>query len=340
MPVSRIDARGALLTRSSQEGPLAVSLTMARDPAGDAWTGSDRRGLTANGQVGTRTVAATATMALDRDTTAGFGFATSGRRLGDLIDGVEGSSGAYLVARAPSDGPGFDGNTGMALALRHRLGRLAIDVTAERGTLPALLKDERISSYTMMGVRATRTLGPLAIGVGVSLLDEGRTVLGARFGSLLGGRGATTQTADLDARLILGRGWSLHGAWRQGWTNTATGGALTQGRLQSAASAFDLGRAGASTRFGLRYAEPLRVTHGGFALAVPTAYDYSTLSATYTLTRLNLSPDGHERDVEASYGVRLWGGWLDTNLYLRTQPGNIALAPNDVGGAVRYGITL
>ncbi|WP_404711071.1 S8 family peptidase [Sphingomonas sp. MMS24-J13] len=331
---------GALVTRNTQEGPLSVSLTMARDLAGEPWAGFGQRGLTANGQIQARTVTATATMAIDRDTIAGFGFATSGRRLGDLIDGGEGSGGAYLVARSPTDGPGFDGNSGMATAFRHRFGRLAIDVTAERGALAALLRGERESAYTMMTMRATRTFGPLALGIGTGLLDEDRTVLGSRFGALLGGRGASTRTAELDARLNLGRGWSLHAARRQGWTSTATGGALVRGRLQSIASAFDIGRTGGATQFGLRYSEPLRVTHGGFGLSVPTGYDYSTLSANYTLTNLNLAPTGHERDLEASYGLQIWGGWLDTNLYLRTQPGNIALAPNDVGGAIRYGINL
>jgi hypothetical protein len=319
---------------------LSVSLTVARDLAGEPWAGFGQRGLTANGQIPARTVTATATMAIDRDTVAGFGFATSGRRLGDLIDGTEGSGGAYLVARSPTDGPGFDGSTGMATAFRHRFGRLAIDVSAERGTLPSLLRGERDSAYTMMTMRATRSFGPLSLGVGAGLLDEDRTVLGSRFGALLGGRGASTGTVEVDARLALGRGWNLHAARRQGWTSTATGGAVVRGQLESIASAFDVGRIGGATRFGLRYSEPLRVTHGGFGLSVPTSYDYSTLSATYTLTSLNLAPTGHERDIEASYGFRLWSGWLDTNLYLRTQPGNIALAPNDVGAAIRYGINL
>jgi hypothetical protein len=329
---------GILVTRSSQSGPLSVSLTVARDDAGEPWVGFGQRGLTANGQRQARTVTATATMAISRDTTAGFGFATSGRRIGDLIDGTNGSGGSFLVARAPADGPGFDGRTDMAMALRHYWAGLTIDATAERGTLPALLQDSRASGYTMTTMRATRAFGPLALGVGVGLLQEVRSVLGARFGALLGGHGAQTRTAELDARLTLGRGWSLHGAWRQGWTRTDTGGALTRGRLESFATAFDIGRGGASTRFGLRYAEPLRVTRGGFALTVPQGYDYVTGLATYALTSLDLAPAGRERDIEASYGIRLGDGWLDTNLYLRTQPGNIALASNDVGGAIRYAI--
>lgn len=332
---------GNLVTRDRRAGPLAVSLTVASDLTEQAWANAGHGGLTSAAPRPARPVAATATLALDRTTSAGFGFATNGRRIGDLIGAADGTGGAFLIARGPSEGPGFDGRGGMAMALRHRIGALAIDVTAERGTLPRLLQDQAIAppAYTLLTTRATRYLGPLALGLGVALLDEDRSVLGARFDGLLGGRGAATRAADADGRLTLGRGWSLHAAWRRGWTWAVAGGALTRGRLRSAASAFDIGRIGARTRLGLRYAEPLRVTGGGFALAVPTGYDYTTLRASYTPTTLDLAPAGRERDVEASYGWRLAGGWIDTNLYWRTQPGNIALAPDDLGAAVRYAVT-
>jgi subtilisin family serine protease len=330
---------GNLITRAQQAGPLAVSLTVARDLAGEPWTGFAQRGLTANGPSQAQTVSAVATMAFGHDMQAGFGFSTSGRRIGDMIGGDSSTGGSFMIARGPAEGPGFDSGSGMAGAFRQRFGRLAIDASAERGTLRALLKDRTASGYTMMNVRATRAFGPLALGIGVGLLDEDRTVLGARFGALLGGRGAVTRTAEMDARLVLGRGWSLHGAWRQGWTSAAAGGALTHGRLESTSSAFDIGRIGARTRFGLRFAQPLRVTGGGFALSVPSGYDYATGLASYTLTSLDLAPAGHERDFEASYGFRLAGGWIDTNLYVRQQPGNIAAAADDMGAALRYGLT-
>ncbi len=329
---------GDLATRRNQAGRLSVSLTVARDAGGDAAIGFGQRGLTANGQHQARTVSASATLALGDGSSAGFGFAASGRRIGELIGGAQDSGDSFLVARGAADGPGFDNRGGMAAAFRHRFGRLAIDTTAERGTLPALLRDRTDPAYTMMNVRATRSFGAFALGIGAGLIDEERSVLGARFGAVLGGRGATTRTADLDARLALGGGWSLHGAWRRGWTSAVAGGALARGRLDSAASAFDLGHVGRNSRFGLRYAEPLRVTGGGFALAVPTGYDYATLSASYTPGRLDLTPAGRERDLEASYGWRLGGGWIDANLYLREQPGNIAAAGDDVGTALRYAV--
>ena len=37
-----------------------------------------------------------------------------------------------------------------------------------------------------------------------------------------------------------------------------------------------LGVLGGSDRLGLRIAQPLRVEHGGFAMMLPTSYDYST----------------------------------------------------------------
>jgi hypothetical protein len=331
---------GDLFTRSHRAGRIGLTMTVARDISGDPSVGLAQRGLTANGQNRSRASSASATIALNDRDSVGLGFATSGRRMGDLIGGgAGGAGGAFLIARTPGEGPGFDTSGGVAAAFRHSFGRLAIDASAERGLLPALLRDHTNPAYVMMNVRATRSVGPLAIGLGAGVLEEQASVLGARFGAALGGRGAQTRTAELDARLALGGGWALHGAWRRGWTRAAAGGVLTRGRLESTATAIDLGHVGRRHRFGLRYAEPLRVTGGGFALSVPTGYDYASLQAAYTLTRLDLTPAGRERDVEASYGLRLGGGWLDTNVYLRRQPGNVVAAGDDMGGAVRYAVS-
>ena len=46
---------------------------------------------------------------------------------------------------------------------------------------------------------------------------------------------------------------------------------------------FDLAKIGVlrrSDRLGFRLAQPLRVEHGGFAMMLPTAYDYATATAT------------------------------------------------------------
>ena len=73
---------------------------------------------------------------------------------------------------------------------------------------------------------------------------------------------------------------------------------------------------------------------------LPTAYDYSTLTATSTLSYLSLTPSGRELDGELSYGSRVLGdnGWFGGNLFLRRQPGHIAAADTDYGAAIRFSL--
>ena len=75
-------------------------------------------------------------------------------------------------------------------------------------------------------------------------------------------------------------------------------------------------------------------------MMLPTSYDYATLSATDTLTRMSLSPSGREVDAEVSYGSWLIGnnGWLGANLFYRRQPGHIASLPDGKGAAVRFSL--
>jgi hypothetical protein len=55
---------------------------------------------------------------------------------------------------------------------------------------------------------------------------------------------------------------------------------------------------------------------------------------------MSLSPSGREVDAELSYGSSLFDGsaWLGGNVYVRRQPGHIASASNDVGGAIRFSL--
>ena len=76
---------------------------------------------------------------------------------------------------------------------------------------------------------------------------------------------------------------------------------------------------------------------GGIDLRLPTAYDYDTLAVSdWTTQRLNLAPVGREVDVEARYARPLWFGALQTNLFLRRDPGNFAALGTDVGAALRW----
>jgi hypothetical protein len=77
-------------------------------------------------------------------------------------------------------------------------------------------------------------------------------------------------------------------------------------------------------------------------MMLPTAFDYSTMTATDSWTTYSLTPSGREIDTELSYGSPLWNGsaWLGGNLYMRRQPGHIAGAANDYGAAIRFTLGL
>ena len=156
--------------------------------------------------------------------------------------------------------------------------------------------------------------------------------------NVLGGGGASTFFLDAEARHDFGPGLSATVAARRGWTDFAAG------NFQTGAYSFDLVQRGVlSSRdsLGFRVSQPLRVERGGFAMMLPTSYDYSTLTATDTLSRLSLRPTGREFDGELSYGRTLIGdnAWLGANLFYRRQPGHIASLPDDKGAAVRFSLS-
>lgn len=255
---------------------------------------------------------------------------------GESTERRSGAAALMLAARAPAEAAGIASDVRMAMALEHRLGDTLLEASVEKGALTPLRRDERERTYGRVSVGARRTLGPVETRVALGLLREISTVLGARLGGVLGGAGARTTFADVDLTLPLSAGWSLRGQWRQGWTQADKGGALSNGTLSSNAFAVDLARIGTQDRFALRIAQPLRVSSSQWKLWLPTSYDVATGTAIYADTPLDLAPRGREIDVEAGYGRLLGPGWLDANLYLRRDPGNIATANTDMGFAVRY----
>jgi hypothetical protein len=111
------------------------------------------------------------------------------------------------------------------------------------------------------------------------------------------------------------------------------------GRLSTDAWAFDLARKDAlfrGDRFAIRVMQPLRVRSGGFDLNLPVSYDYSDGSVGYEQRFFNLAPTGREVDIEAAYGLWLFGGQLSANTFVRRQPGHIQAAGADIGAALRF----
>jgi hypothetical protein len=191
------------------------------------------------------------------------------------------------------------------------------------------------SPYRFTSIGIDRKVGRTMLTANLSRLDESQSLLGGRMSNALGGGGSTSLFLDLDAHHSLGGGWSAGATARRGWTDFASG------KFATAAYSFDLSKLGvlaSNDTVGLRLSQPLRVESGGFAMMLPTGFDYSTGLATDTLTRMSLAPSGRELDAELSYGRSLLGGngWLGGNLFARREPGHIADAGKDVGAAVRF----
>ena len=175
-------------------------------------------------------------------------------------------------------------------------------------------------------------------------LDEQKTLLGAQLGGFAGAGGSQTVFADTGATLDLGKGWSITGAYRQGWTRMAAGGLrLGTDRLVSNAWSFDVSGKNAlmrGDRLAFRIAQPLRVVSGGLNLNLPDSYDYASLTATTANRFLSLAPTGREVAREVSWSVPMAGGNLGTNIYWRTEPGHRLASGDDLGVAIRFALGL
>jgi hypothetical protein len=247
-------------------------------------------------------------------------------------------AGAFLIAKDISGDPGFSARRDGSMALRRDLGPVALTISGETGNVWQDIRTSATGSpYRWTSVAVDRSFGSNWLSAGIGNLNEKQTLLGGRMGNSLGGGGASTMFLDLEARRDIGNGWSASVSGRRGWTSFAGG------QFQSGAYGFDLtklGLFGASDRLGLRLSQPLRIERGGFAMLLPTAYDYGTQTATNSLVTYSLAPSGREVDAELSYGstVLSGGGWIGGNLFMRRQPGHFAAADDDYGAAIRFSL--
>ena len=278
-------------------------------------------------------VAASAIARISDRTAVAFGFSEGAKAMERKLSGAD--SAAFLIARDIAGDPGFAAKRDGSVALRHNLGPIGLTVSAESGSVWQDVRTTATGSpYRWASVMVDRNFGHDWVSAGISRLDEKHSLLGGRVGEAFGGDGrASSLFFDLEGRHEFGSRITASLSARHGWTSFAGG------KFQSGAYAFDVSKWGvfsANDRIGVRIAQPLRIEQGGFALMLPTSYDYSTSSATETLSHFSLSPSGREIDSELSYSRPFAGGWLGTNLYLRRQPGHIAKANADVGAALRY----
>jgi hypothetical protein len=247
-------------------------------------------------------------------------------------------AGAFLIANDIAGTPGFAAKRASSMAVRHRFGGTGITISGETGDVWQEVKTTATGSpYRLATVSVDQSLDRNWLSFGISRLDEKQSLLGGRMSPLLGGGGAATTFLDAEARHNFGGGWTGTLTARRGWTD------FSGGKFQTGAYAFDLAKLRVLSDhdgIGFRLAQPLRIEHGGFAMLLPTSYNYVTQTAADTLSQMSLTPSGRELDAELSYGSTLLGGnaWLGGNLFYRRQPGHIARAADDAGAAIRFSL--
>jgi hypothetical protein len=318
-----------------QAGPVSIAMSVAERPRSAGIIDVNRLGVGPDEARQSRLVAGSAIARLDSKTKAALGFSQGAKAIERQLTDAE--SGAFLIARDISGDPGFQANRGSSLAIRRDLGFAGLTVAAEQGRAWQQHQGfEADRPYNWTSMALDRRFGSSTwASFGISRLDEQRSLLGGRLGGVFGGGGSTSLFLDAEARQSLGDGWTMTLMGRRGWTDFAGG------KFQTGAYAFDLGKYGLlgdRDRLGLRIAQPLRVETGGIAMMLPASYDYATESETVTLERLSFTPSGREIDAELSYSTALGRGWLGANFYARRQPGHIASADPDMGGAIRYSL--
>jgi hypothetical protein len=334
-PLSR-SLQNDVRVAGGEAGPLSIAMTVReRHDLADGYA-LERLGIGPDDLRKSRLIAGSAVARLDKQTAIAFGFAEGAKAMERRLTGA--NSGAFLIASDISGNPGFQARRNSSVALRHQFGGTGVTFSGETGNVWQDVRTTATgSAYRYASIAADRSFGRNWLSVGVSRLEEKQSLLGGRMAGILGGGGANTTFLDAEARRNFGDGWSSTLTARRGWTDFAGG------KFQTDAYAFDLAKLGILSNrdsIGLRIAQPLRVEHGGFAMMLPTAYDYATGIATDSLSRMSLTPSGRELDAEFSYGSTLLDGnaWVGGNLFYRRQPGHIANSPDDMGAAIRFSL--
>ncbi|HXC75338.1 MAG TPA: S8 family serine peptidase, partial [Sphingomicrobium sp.] len=326
--------QGDVRVAGAAAGPISVAMTVSERHDLKQGFAMNPLGIGPEDARKARLIAGSAVARLDRNTAVAFGFAEGAKAMERRLNGAE--AGAFLIAKDVAGDPGFAAKRNGSVAFRHQFGGTGVTFSGETGEVWQETRTSATGSpYRYTSVAVDRTFGSNRLSAGISRLEEKQTLLGGRMSGVLGGGGANTTFLDLEARRDFGGGWSAGLNARRGWTDFAAG------KFETGAYGLDIAKAGVlsgNDKLGLRLAQPLRVEHGGFAMTLPTAYDYATGTATSSLSRFSLAPSGRELDGELSYGASLLdgNGWLGGNLFYRRDPGHIADSKDDVGAAIRF----
>ncbi|WP_305098465.1 S8 family peptidase [Croceibacterium aestuarii] len=320
-----IDARGEV-----GEAPRIRQLRLVSDDADTA-----------------RVLAGRVALKISPKTQVGFAFSQGRDGLVAHLQGQERP--AFLIAGDAAGDSGLYQSVDTALALRQQIGRWGLTVSADRGdalsaSYVRLASEQRGQRYRGkvhdFGVSLDRRFGALDTAFGLTWMREDETLLGAKFHDAFGLSGAETLFFDAAAGWSFGENWRLGGALRQGWTRARVSGAIAGGsKLVSRAWSLDLTRAGvfaSRDRLGLRFSQPMRVESGGLNLTLPVDYSYATLSPTYGIRSLSLSPQGRELTGELAWSGPFLRGHGSASLFYRRQPGHYVSLPDDKGVALSW----
>lgn len=326
---------------------VSIAFTLADGSRGGVAPIASLR-LTQDDARAARVLAGRVMLQLTPKSRVGFAFHERGDGLVAQLQGH--SQAAFLIASDARGETGFAVTDANALAWRRQVGAWGITGSAATGNaqlghlrLTGGVLDRRREELglTNVSLGADRRFGAIESAIGLSLMNEDRTVLGGYFHDALGAGGANTVFLDANAGWAVSPHWRLGAAFRQGWTRADRVGIVGNGsNLASRAWSADVtkqGVFGASDSLGLRVSQPLRVESGGLSLELPVAYDYATLSPTYGTRRLSLAPSGREIDGELAWQGRLLGGSASASVYYRKDPGNVASLPSDAGVAIKWG---
>src|SRR3546814_61137 len=279
---------------SGGSGDVMVSISFRKDASSaQPWVGLAQAGLSAEDARIARTTAGAIVSRIAPGSTVAFGFSETGLGLFDRISGR--ITPAFLIANDPQATPGFEHRRGDAMAFRQSLGAFNVTAALERGdAVTWQAKREERRPYSLASVRLDRSFGPLSLNLGLGVLDEEQTLLGASLGPVFGVSGATTRLADASASLDLTGKWTLSASIRQGWTDPrATGGLVTGGDIRTRGFAVDLSGydvLAAGDSFGLLVSQPPRVEGAGLTPALPDPVDSLTGSGHPQRRQRALSP--------------------------------------------------
>jgi hypothetical protein len=341
---------GALDDRSRRVGGstegMSLAFSIADRPSGSG-ASSGQLMLSGKDAEAARILAGRAAIRLAPDKQIAFGFR---ERPDGLVAQLQGhDQPAFLITGDARGDLGFVAESDGALAYRQQFGQWGLTASASRGE--AWLGNRRIMAGTLgrrrevsdissFSIAGDRQIGAFEGAVGLTWLNEDRTVLGGYFHDALGAGGARTVFADASVGWYPTDGWRLGGALRQGWSRADRSHAITDGsNFVSRAWSADVSRQGvfaSDDSLSFRLSQPLRVESGGLALNLPVGYDYATLTPAYGVSTIALSPSGRELDGEIAWTGRLFGGAAAAGLYYRKDPGHIAGLPDDKGVALRW----